>query len=285
MHAVEHGVRLLDTADAYGGGRNEELVGAVLAAMGVKPLVATKFGWVLNDHGAPVHLDSSPARVRLACEASLRRLRVERIDLYLQHRVDPLVPIEETAGEVARLVDEGKVAEFGLSEASVTTVRRAHAVLNVAALQSEYSLFWREPEVELIPVCDELGIAFIAYSPLGRGLLTGALELGGADVRGLLPRFSAENLRHNLALSDSLSEIARRERCTVGQLALAWLLNRHGHVIPIPGTRSVAHLEENLAAATLKLRAEAIAEIEAAMPLGSGAGPRHTEQHLPTIDR
>lgn len=283
-HALKRGVQLLDTSDAYAAGRNEELVGRVRRRFAGEALVATKFGWVAGRDGTHLRLDSSPEQVQRSCEASLRRLGVERIDVYLQHRVDPAVPIEETAGAVARLVEQGKVAEFGLSEAAPATVRRAHSALPVAALQTEYSLFWREPERELLPLCKELGIAYIAYSPLGRGLLTGQTGVAAGDARIDHPRFSAANLPRNHALVTGLAGIADRVGCTPGQLALAWLLSRPWRVIPIPGTRTVAHLEENLQAAAVSLSPATIAEIEEVMPPGSGAGQRHTADHLPTME-
>jgi aryl-alcohol dehydrogenase-like predicted oxidoreductase len=286
--ALDLGVSLVDTSDAYAGGRNEELVGRVIRRRRPEAVVATKFGWVLDHAGKPVALDSSPAWVRRACEASLTRLQVERIDLYQQHRVDPAVPIEETAGAVARLVEEGKVGHFGLSEAAPATIRRAHRILSVATLQTEYSIWWREPERELLPLCQELGITYIAYSPLGRGLLAGSVsrrdQLGPDDARYNHPRFAEQHIDQNAALVSRLNEVAASRGCSTGQLALAWILAQPWNIVPIPSTRNRQHVEENARALTLELSSEDLAAIETAMPAGSGSGARHPEGHLPTID-
>jgi aryl-alcohol dehydrogenase-like predicted oxidoreductase len=287
--ALDLGVTLFDTADAYAGGRSEEVVGRAVRDRRHQTLLATKFGWLLDKSGRPQRLDSSPAHVRQACEASLLRLGTDYIDLYLQHRVDPATPIDETAGAVGRLVEEGKVRYFGLSEAAPDTIRRAHQVQPVAALETEYSLWWREPEAELLPLCAELGVAFIAYSPLGRGLLTGAVSPTSAmsvdDLRRTHPRFADENLAGNLALVARVAEVAAGRGCGPGRLALAWLLARPGQIVPIPGTRTIAHLEDNLLAREIELTAHELAAIDAAMPRGSGLGLRHPAAHLPTIDR
>jgi len=286
--ALDLGMSLVYTSDAYAGGRNEELVGRVIHRRRSEAVVATKFGWVLDHAGKPVALDSTPAWVRRACEASLTRLQVERIDLYQQHRVDPAVPIEETAGAVARLVEEGKVGHFGLSEAAPATIRRAHRILSVATLQTEYSIWWREPERELLPLCQELGITYIAYSPLGRGLIAGSVsrrdQLGPDDARYNHPRFAEQHIDQNVALVSRLNEVAASRGCSTGQLALAWILAQPWNIVPIPSTRNRQHVEENARALTLELSSEDLAAIETAMPAGSGSGARHPEGHLPTID-
>ncbi|MEP7105808.1 MAG: aldo/keto reductase, partial [Chloroflexota bacterium] len=286
--ALELGVRLLDTADAYAAGRNEALLGRALRGRRHGALLATKFGWVLDESGRPQRLDSSPDHVRQACDASLHRLGTDHIDLYLQHRVDPGTPIEDTAGAVARLVEEGKVRHFGLSEAAPDTIRRAHRVHPVAALETEYSIWWREPEAELLPLCTELGIVYIAYSPLGRGLLTGiakpASAMSADDLRRGHPRFADDHLAGNLALVARLAEVAASRGCGPGRLALAWLLAQPWQVVPIPGTRTIAHLEDNLLAREIELTPAELAAIDAAMPPGSGLGLRHPPAHQPTID-
>ena len=255
--AIDIGVNFLDTADMYGMGSNERLLAQVLKTRRSEVVLATKFGHVRGPDGAVLRIDGSPEYVKSACDASLQRLGVDHIDLYYQHRVDRKVPIEETVGAMAELVKAGKVRHLGLSEASASTVRRAAKVHPIAALQSEYSLWSRDVEQEVLPVCEELGIGLVAYSPLGRGFLTGDIksvnELDPGDYRRQNPRFQADNLPANLALVEALKEIAKARGCTAAQLALAWLLHRSPHVVPIPGTRSIARLEENAAAAAIAL--------------------------------
>ena len=255
--AIDIGVNFLDTADMYGMGSNERLLAQVLKTRRSEVVLATKFGHVRGPDGAVLRIDGSPEYVKSACEASLQRLGVDHIDLYYQHRVDRKVPIEETVGAMAELVKAGKVRHLGLSEAAASTVRRAAKVHPIAALQSEYSLWSRDVEQEVLPVCEELGIGLVAYSPLGRGFLTGDIrsvnELDPGDYRRQNPRFQADNLPANLALVEALKEIAKARGCTAAQLALAWLLHRSPHVVPIPGTRSIARLEENAAAAAIAL--------------------------------
>ena len=255
--AIDIGVNFLDTADMYGMGSNERLLAQVLKTRRSEVVLATKFGHVRGPDGAVLRIDGSPEYVKSACEASLQRLGVDHIDLYYQHRVDRKVPIEETVGAMAELVKAGKVRHLGLSEAAAATVRRAAKVHPIAALQSEYSLWSRDVEQEVLPVCEELGIGLVAYSPLGRGFLTGDIrsvnELDPGDYRRQNPRFQADNLPANLALVEALKEIAKARGCTAAQLALAWLLHRSPHVVPIPGTRSIARLEENAAAAAIAL--------------------------------
>ncbi len=255
--AIDIGVNFLDTADMYGMGSNERLLAQVLKTRRSEVVLATKFGHVRGPDGAVLRIDGSPEYVKSACDASLQRLGVDHIDLYYQHRVDRKVPIEETVGAMAELVKAGKVRHLGLSEASASTVRRAAKVHPIAALQSEYSLWSRDVEQEVLPVCEELGIGLVAYSPLGRGFLTGDIrsvnELDPGDYRRQNPRFQADNLPANLALVEAIKEIAKARGCTAAQLALAWLLHRSPHVVPIPGTRSIARLEENAAAAAIAL--------------------------------
>ena len=255
--AIDIGVNFLDTADMYGMGSNERLLAQVLKTRRSEVVLATKFGHVRGPDGAVLRIDGSPEYVKSACEASLQRLGVDHIDLYYQHRVDRKVPIEETVGAMAELVKAGKVRHLGISEAAAATVRRAAKVHPIAALQSEYSLWSRDVEQEVLPVCEELGIGLVAYSPLGRGFLTGDIksvnELDPGDYRRQNPRFQADNLPANLALVEALKEIAKARGCTAAQLALAWLLHRSPHVVPIPGTRSIARLEENAAAAAIAL--------------------------------
>jgi aryl-alcohol dehydrogenase-like predicted oxidoreductase len=287
--ALDLGVNLLDTSDAYGAGENEALVGEALAGRRQSAFLITKFGWVLDGSGRPVRLDGSAAHVRRACEASLHRLRTDYIDLYIAHRVDPSVPIEETAGELARLAGEGKVRTFGLSEAGVATIERAHRTASLAALQTEYSLWSREPEAELIRLCRRLDIAFIAYGPLGRGFLAGGVraesDLAPDDFRRDHPRFRAENLSRNLPLLDALGDLGARLGHSPAQLALAWLMSRPGRVYAIPGTRRLDHLRQNLAAVTLDLDAEELDAIDRAVPAAQVHGERHPAAHMRTIGR
>lgn len=286
--ALELGINLFDTADMYGRGANETLLGQALRERRDQALIATKFGNVRAPDGTPLGVNGRPDYVRQACEASLSRLGVETIDLYYQHRVDPNTPIEDTVGAMADLVTAGKVRYLGLSEAAPDTIRRAYSVHPIAALQTEYSLWSREPESELLGLCAELGITFVAYSPLGRGFLTGAIRQPGdlhpTDWRRNNPRFSAENLPVNLALADAVRQLAQEKGCTAAQLALAWLLS-HQHVVPIPGTRRIERLEENVAAVELALSAQERARLEAAVPLGAAAGSRYPAAGMGAVNR
>jgi aryl-alcohol dehydrogenase-like predicted oxidoreductase len=285
--ALELGITLLDTADIYGD--SERQVGKAIKGRREQVVLATKFGFV-SGIGAPKRaVDGRPEYVRSACEASLERLGVDHIDLYYQHRVDASVPIEETVGAMADLVREGKVKHLGLSEASPTTVRRAHEVHPIAAVQSEYSLFSRDPEDELLPTLAELGIALVAYSPLGRGFLAGRFhsldDLAPDDWRRNNPRFQGENFAKNLALADHLRELAEQRHVTPAQLALAWLLRRHDNVIPIPGTSSLERLEENAAAADVELSDADLERIEELSPQGMAAGTRYDRAMLDLVNR
>lgn len=278
--AVEKGVTFFDTAEVYGPYANEELLGDALEPVRDRVVIATKFGFRIGARGQE-GLDSRPHHVREVVEASLRRLRTDRIDLLYQHRVDPQVPIEDVAGAVKDLVAEGKVLHFGLSEAGVDTIRRAHAVHPVAALQSEYSLWWREPEREILPTLEELGIGFVPFSPLGRGFLTGSVTAGtrfaATDFRSSLPRFAEENRAANLALVDALRMIAEGRGISVAQLALAWLLARRPWIVPIPGTTKLSRLEENLEAVDIELAEEEISRIEALVAGIDIVGGRYPE--------
>ncbi len=282
--AVERGVTFFDTAEVYGPFTNEELVGEALAPFRGKVAIATKFGFKLDPQGGPqwIGMDSRPEHIRQVAEASLRRLKVDAIDLFYQHRVDPDVPIEDVAGAVKLLIQEGKVKHFGLSEAGVQTIRRAHAVQPVTAVQSEYSLWWREPEVEVLPTLEELGIGFVPFSPLGRGFLTGKIDetttFDSSDFRNTVPRFTAEARKANLALVDLLGKIAGRMNATPAQLALAWLLAKKPWIVPIPGTRKLGRLDENLGAAGLKLTFDDLGEIEAAAAKITIQGARYPEK-------
>jgi pyridoxine 4-dehydrogenase len=285
--AHERGVTFFDTAEAYGPFANEELLGEALAPIRDKVVIATKFGFAGGVAGDG--MDSRPETIRAVAEASLKRLRTARIDLFYQHRVDPAVPVEEVAGAVRDLIAEGKVKHFGLSEAGVATIRRAHAVQPVAALQSEYSLWWREPEAEILPVLEELGIGFVPFSPLGRGFLTGAISDSSAfaegDIRNGLPRFSAEARRANRMLVDALGRIAAGKGATTAQIALAWLLARKPWIVPIPGTTKLHRLEENVGAADIVLTTGELGEIETALAAIEVQGARYSAQMLATIDR
>jgi aryl-alcohol dehydrogenase-like predicted oxidoreductase len=277
--ALELGVTFLDTADMYGPFTNERLVGRAIADRRERVVLATKFGNERRADGTWVGVNGKPEYVRSACEASLSRLGVEHIDLYYQHRVDKTLPIEETVGAMAELVQEGKVRYLGLSEAAPQTIRRAHAVHPVSALQTEYSLWSREPEEAILPTVRELGIGFVAYSPLGRGFLSGRFrapeDLPEDDFRRHHPRFQGENFQRNLALVGRVEEIAREREVTAGQLALAWVLGRGEDIVPIPGTKRRSYLEENVAAAAIELSAEDLARIDEAAPLGVTAGERY----------
>ena len=283
-HALERGVALFDTADTYGLGANEALLGRFIAEGGAKRrarmVLATKFGIVRQAGAYERRIDNSPAYIRAACEASLQRLGVEQIDLYYCHRRDPAVPIEDVVGAMAELVRAGKVRAIGLSEVSAATLRRAHAVHPIAALQSEYSLWTREPEAELLPLCAELGVAFVAYSPLGRAFLTGALDtaaLSAQDFRAHNPRFTGTAAQANAQLVAQLGELARAWGLSNAQLALAWLLHKQPHVVPIPGTRRRARLDDNVGAARVRLTAEQMAQIDAVFAPGAAQGGRYPE--------
>jgi aryl-alcohol dehydrogenase-like predicted oxidoreductase len=268
--AFEHGVTFFDTAEAYGPFTNEELVGEALLPIRAQVVIATKFGFDIDlaTGERRAGLNSQPVHIRKVVEASLRRLKTDRIDLLYQHRVDPNVPIEEVAGTVKALIEEGKVKHFGLSEAGVTTIRRAHAVQPVSALQSEYSLLWRGPEAEILPTCEELGIGFIPWGPLGAGFLTGAMDattrFASTDFRAGVPRFAPDALKANLALVAVVSDWARRKNATPAQIALAWLLSRKPWIVPIPGTTKLKRLEENLGALAVELTSDDLREIDTA---------------------
>jgi aryl-alcohol dehydrogenase-like predicted oxidoreductase len=277
--ALDQGITFLDTSDAYGKGHNEQLVGKAIAGRRNELVLATKFGNVGGGGGKVA--DGRPEYVVSACEASLKQLGVDTIDVYYQHRIDPDVPIEETVGAMARLVEQGKVRALGLSEARPETIRRAHKVHPLAAVQNEFSLLYRVEAEETLKTTRELKIGFVAYSPLGRGLMTGVLEnpkgLTDADTRRRHPRFAAENISHNMALVRSLEEIARERHCTLGQLALAWLLARGGDIVPIPGTKRKERLLENIGALSVKLTADDLAQISDSIPVGAAAGLRYPE--------
>jgi aryl-alcohol dehydrogenase-like predicted oxidoreductase len=286
--AVERGVAFFDTAEVYGPFANEELVGEALEPVRDRVAIATKFGFSIVD-GKQAGLDSRPSHIREVAEASLRRLRTDVIDLFYQHRVDPNVPIEDVAGAVKDLVREGKVRHFGLSEAGVATIRRAHAVHPVAALQSEYSLWWREPEHEILPALAELGIGFVPFSPLGRGFLTGALDsttrLDAADFRSRLPRITAENRQANKGFVDWLATFAAQRKATPAQICLAWILAQGPRIVPIPATSKRHRLEENLAAATLTLTPADLREIDDAFAAIALQGDRYPEAMQRMVDR
>jgi aryl-alcohol dehydrogenase-like predicted oxidoreductase len=286
--ALERGVNFLDTADMYGTGHNEELVGKAIKGRRRDIVLATKFGNVRGADGSFLGINGRPKYVRRACEASLRRLNVETIDLYYQHRVDTNVPIEETVGAMARLVEEGKVKYLGLSEAAPATLRRAHRAHPITALQTEYSLWSRDPEDEILPTCRELGLSFVAYSPLGRGFLTGrfksADDLGPEDWRRNSPRFQGENFTRNLQLVRCVEQMASEKGCKASQLALAWVLAQGEDVVPIPGTTRRAHLEENVAALELTLSPEDLARLNEVAPKGATAGERYPEQAMKVVN-
>ena len=285
--AFESGVTLFDTAEAYGPFTNETLLGEALAPFREQIVIATKFGFKNGD--VAQGLDSRPENIRAVAEASLKRLKTDRIDLFYQHRVDPNVPIEDVAGTVKELIAEGKVKHFGLSEAGVKTIRRAHAVQPVAALQSEYSLWWREPEAELIPVLEELGIGFVPFSPLGKGFLTGAIDdsttFGEDDFRNKVPRFSEENRRANAQLVQVIGQIADGKGATRAQIALAWLLARKPWIVPIPGTTQLHRLEENNGAANVVLSAADLGAIESALQQIQIVGDRYPAHLQQRVDR
>lgn len=277
--AVERGITFFDTAEVYGPFTNEELVGEALEPFRDQVVIATKFGFTFGDDGKQQILNSRPEHIKQVAEASLKRLRTDCIDLFYQHRVDPAVPIEDVAGAVKDLISEGKVKHFGLSEAGVQTIRRAHAVQPVTALQSEYSLWWREPEAEVLPTLEELGIGFVPFSPLGKGFLTGAIDentsFAADDFRNVVPRFSSEARRANQALVDLLGRLAAEKGVTSAQIALAWLLARQPWIVPIPGTTKRHRLEENFGAATVVLSNEDLAKIEDALSTITVQGDRY----------
>jgi aryl-alcohol dehydrogenase-like predicted oxidoreductase len=287
--ALDLGVNFLDTADIYGVGANETLVGRALKGKLDRAVIATKFGIVRETDGSFLGVSGRPEYVKQACDASLRRLGVETIDIYYQHRVDPETPIEDTVGAMAELVRLGKVRFLGLSEAAPATVRRAHAVHPIAALQTEYSLWSRDPEEELLALCAGLGITFVAYSPLGRGFLTGAIrsvnDLAEDDWRRGNPRFQGENFQKNLELVDAVEEIAREKGLTAAQIALAWILSRGDRIVPIPGTRQIERLEENAAAVDQELTTAELDRLDAVAPPGVAAGTRYTEAGMRAVHR
>jgi aryl-alcohol dehydrogenase-like predicted oxidoreductase len=283
--AVERGVTFFDTAEVYGPFANEELVGEALAPFRGQVAIATKFGFKLDPNGGPqwVGLDSRPEHIKEVAEGSLKRLKVDAIDLFYQHRVDPEVPIEDVAGAVKDLIRAGKVKHFGLSEAAAKTIRRAHAVQPVTAVQSEYSLWWRDPEEEILPTLEELGIGFVPYSPLGKGFLTGKISenttFDSSDFRNIVPRFTPEARKANQALVDLLGKMAERKKATAAQIALAWLLAQKPWIVPIPGTTKLARLEENIGASAVKLTPDDLREIDSAASQITVQGARYPE-HL-----
>jgi aryl-alcohol dehydrogenase-like predicted oxidoreductase len=283
--ALDRGITMLDTSDAYGNGHNEELVGKALRGRRAGVVLATKFGNLGGRGGKTA--DGRPEFVISSCDASLKRLGVDVIDLYYQHRIDPAVPIEDTVGAMARLVERGKVRALGLSEANPTTVRRAHAVHAITAVQNEFSLLYRAEAEETLRTTRELKIGFVAYSPLGRGLLTGVIEeqknLSDGDTRRRHPRFAAENLTSNMALVDRIAAIARHKGCTSGQLVLAWLLAQGGDIVPIPGTKRKERLLENIGALSVALTAADLAQIASAIPVGAAAGLRYPEAQMQSL--
>ena len=281
--AVERGVTFFDTAEVYGPFTNEELVGEALAPFGGQVVIATKFGWKLDPQtGKEVGLDSRPEHIKEVADASLKRLKVDAIDLFYQHRVDLEVPIEDVAGAVKELINEGKVKHFGLSEAGVQTIRRAHAVQPATALQSEYSLWWREPEAEVLPTLEELGIGFVPFSPLGKGFLTGKINenttFDSSDFRNIVPRFTPEARKANQALVDLVGNIAKQKKATPAQIALAWLLAQKPWIVPIPGTTKLHRLEENIGAAAIELTADDLREIDSAASKITVHGARYPER-------
>jgi aryl-alcohol dehydrogenase-like predicted oxidoreductase len=287
--AIDLGINFLDTANVYGMGRNETLVGQAINGRREKVILATKFGIVREANGANLGVNGHPEYVRKCFEESVQRLGVDYIDLYYQHRVDTSIPIEETVGEMARLVEEGKVLHLGMSEASAATLRRACAVHSISALQSEYSLWTRDPEDQVLAACRELGIGFVAYSPLGRGFLTGQLrnfeDFAPDDYRRNSPRFQGENFQKNLELVKKIEEIAAAKNCTASQLALAWLLAQGTGVVPIAGTKRRKYLEENAAAVSVTLSPAELAEINSVAPKGAAAGPRYPEHMMARVNQ
>ncbi len=287
--AIELGVTLFDTADVYGAGANEILVGKALKPYRNRVMVATKFGNVRTADGTRLGINGRPEYVRQACEASLKRLGIDSIDLYYQHRVDPNTPIEDTIGAMSRLVEEGKIRFIGMSEASARTLRRANKVHHVTALQSEYSLWTRDVEKEILPACHELGTGFVPFSPLGRGFLTGRIKdttgFGEKDFRKDNPRFVGENFSKNLEFVKRIENLAAAKKCTAGQIALAWVMAQGKDIVPIPGTKRRKYLEENVAAVDLKLSKEELERINEIAPPGVAAGARYTDEMMKAVDR
>jgi aryl-alcohol dehydrogenase-like predicted oxidoreductase len=282
--AIDRGVTLLDTADMYGGGTNEELLAKVLAKRRNEVMLATKFGNMRNADGRFLGVNGKPEYVQQACEASLSRLKISTIDLYYLHRVDTNVPIEDTVGAMARLIEQGKVRYLGLSEAGAKTIRRAHATYPITALQSEYSIWTRDPEGDILDACRELGIGFVPYSPLGRGILTGKVksigEFGPKDFRRISPRFQGENFGKNLQLVERIEGIAAEKNCMPAQLALAWVLAQGADVVPIPGTKRRTYLDQNLKALEIKLTPEDLRRIDAVAPRGAAVGARYPDEYM-----
>jgi aryl-alcohol dehydrogenase-like predicted oxidoreductase len=286
--SIELGMNFLDTADMYGQGHNEELVGRAIFDRRDQVVLATKFGNVRAANGEFIGVSGTAEYVRECCDASLKRLKVETIDLYYQHRVDPKTPIEETIGAMVRLKEEGKIRYLGMSEAAAATIRRAHAVHPIAALQTEYSLWTRDVESEILPTCRELGIGFVAYSPLGRGFLTGTIQkdtqLPDSDWRKHAPRFQDENWKHNKNIVDTIERIAAEKKCTPAQLALAWVLARGEDIVPIPGTKKMKYIEENARAAEITLSENDLRSIDEAIPPGTTAGERYPERAMRAVN-
>ncbi|MEJ2648019.1 MAG: aldo/keto reductase [Sedimentisphaerales bacterium] len=287
--AVEKGITFFDTAEAYGPFTNEELVGEGLAPFRGQVVIATKFGFKFDASGKQVGLDSRPEHIREVADASLKRLRVDTIDLFYQHRVDPDVPIEDVAGTVKELIQAGKVRYFGLSEPGVKTIRRAHAVQQITAVQNEYSLWWRKPEIEMLPTLEELGIGFVCYSPLGRGFLTGAIsentKFDDSDFRNILPRFTPEARKANRPLVELIGKFAERKKATPAQIALAWLLAQKPWIVPIPGTTKLKRLEENIGATELEFTPDDMADIDAASSKINVQGNRYPEKLAKLVGR
>lgn len=282
-HAIDRGITMLDTADMYGGGTNEELVGRAIAKRRNEVIVATKFGNMRQPDGRFLGVNGKPEYVQAACEASLERLNISTIDLFYLHRVDTSVPIEETVGAMARLIDQGKVRYIGLSEAGAKTIRRAHATYPITALQSEYSIWTRDPEGEILSACRELGIGLVPYSPLGRGILTGQVksaDFGPKDFRRISPRFQGENFNKNLELVQRIEKIAAEKNCTPAQLALAWVLAQGDDIVPIPGTKRRTYLDQNLGALDVKLTATDLKRIDELAPRGAAVGARYPEEYM-----
>ncbi len=282
-HAIDKGITMLDTADMYGGGANEELLAPVLAKRRNEVILATKFGNMRMPDGRFLGVNGSPEYVQSACEACLQRLKISTIDLFYLHRVDTNVPIEDTVGAMARLIGQGKVRYLGLSEAGAKTIRRAHATYPITALQSEYSLWTRDPEGEILATCRELGIGFVPYSPLGRGILTGQVksaEFGPKDFRRMSPRFQGENFQKNLQLVARIEQLASEKRCTPAQLALAWVLAQGEDIVPIPGTKRRTYLDQNLGALELSLTPAELRQIDGVLPRGAAVGARYPEEYM-----